>query len=105
MWGGDVSYPGVFQAELLVQQAQEVLDGEIADGFQGHGDDGWVESVGDRDRRALEPKTSPFSELEAKSSLLERWRATILSPAGGTEVRFNRSSDGLPTRRGPELKL
>ena len=34
MWGGDVSYPGVFQAEFLVQQAQEVLDGEIADGFQ-----------------------------------------------------------------------
>ena len=82
------------------------MDREIADGFQGHGDgDGRAKSVGDRDRQALEPKTSPFSELEAKSGLLERWRTTILSPARGMEARFNRSSDGLPTRRGLELKL
>ena len=36
--GGDVSYPGVFQAEFLVYGAEEVLDGEIADSFQGHCD-------------------------------------------------------------------
>ena len=33
---GDLSYPGRFHAELLVQRAEEVFDGEIASSFQGH---------------------------------------------------------------------
>ena len=38
--GENVSYPGAIQAEFLVQHAEEVLDGEIAGDFHGHGGNG-----------------------------------------------------------------
>ena len=40
--GEDISYPSPFQAEFFVQRAEEALDGEIVDDFQGHGDWWWA---------------------------------------------------------------
>ena len=46
--------PGIFQADFLVQHAEEFWDGEVASGIQGHGSDvvGWNRTTsGTSDRR------------------------------------------------------
>ena len=59
--GGErcLSQPGAFQSELLIQHAEEVLDGKITSGFEGHGGGG--EQRCDRQRVAI-PGRSQLAE-------------------------------------------
>ena len=54
MRGGDLSYPGAFQAEFLVQHTEEVRNGEIVGCFQGHGGNGQVPTKPLRRRLAID---------------------------------------------------